>query len=243
MYAVLRWRGVPRRRARNGATRGPGHAADAAGQRHGQPGRADRVLRPGRGGGGLGTVVDGRVLGDARADVRPGWNGSAWASASSACSGSTPAAAWRRRPMGMVALLVATLAWSFGSIWSRGRDLPTPFMAAAAQMLCGGAAMARRRPGHRRALRRRADATALPRSRTWSCSVRSSASPPTSGCCTTCARRWPAAMPTSIRRSRWPWARGWRRTLRRARTGGDGRDPAGRGRDHPGQGAQGRKPA
>jgi drug/metabolite transporter (DMT)-like permease len=42
---------------------------------------------------------------------------------------------------GMVALLVATVAWSFGSIWSRGRDLPSPFMAAAAQMLCGGAAM------------------------------------------------------------------------------------------------------
>lgn len=43
--------------------------------------------------------------------------------------------------VGMVALLVAALAWSFGSIWSRGRDLPSPFMAAAAQMLCGGAAM------------------------------------------------------------------------------------------------------
>lgn len=42
---------------------------------------------------------------------------------------------------GMIALLVATLAWSFGSIWSRGRDLPMPFMAAAAQMLCGGVAM------------------------------------------------------------------------------------------------------
>ena len=39
------------------------------------------------------------------------------------------------------ALLVATLAWSFGSIWSRGRDLPSPFMASAAQMLCGGVAM------------------------------------------------------------------------------------------------------
>ena len=39
---------------------------------------------------------------------------------------------------GMVALLVATLAWSFGSIWSRGRDLPPPFMTAAAQMLVGG---------------------------------------------------------------------------------------------------------
>ncbi|QIL21632.1 drug/metabolite exporter YedA [Thermomonas sp. HDW16] len=42
---------------------------------------------------------------------------------------------------GMAALLVATLAWSFGSIWSRGRDLAPPFMNAAAQMLCGGVAM------------------------------------------------------------------------------------------------------
>ena len=37
---------------------------------------------------------------------------------------------------------------------------------------------------------------------TWSSPVRSSASPPTSGCCTTCARRWRPATPTSIRRSR-----------------------------------------
>ena len=44
-------------------------------------------------------------------------------------------------PAGLVALLVAALAWSWGSIWSRGRDLPSPFMAAAAQMLCGGVAM------------------------------------------------------------------------------------------------------
>ncbi|NLW95817.1 MAG: drug/metabolite exporter YedA [Xanthomonadaceae bacterium] len=44
-------------------------------------------------------------------------------------------------PVGLVALLVATIAWAYGSIWSRGRDLPQPFMAAAAQMLCGGAAM------------------------------------------------------------------------------------------------------
>ena len=43
--------------------------------------------------------------------------------------------------LGMVALFVATLAWSFGSIWSRGRDLPSPFMSSAAQMLCGGAMM------------------------------------------------------------------------------------------------------
>ena len=44
-------------------------------------------------------------------------------------------------PVGLVALLVASIAWSYGSIWSRGRDLPSPFMAASAQMLCGGVAM------------------------------------------------------------------------------------------------------
>jgi drug/metabolite transporter (DMT)-like permease len=44
-------------------------------------------------------------------------------------------------PRGLIALLMASLAWSFGSIWSRGRDLPSPFMTAAAQMLCGGVAM------------------------------------------------------------------------------------------------------
>jgi len=35
-------------------------------------------------------------------------------------------------------LLIAPIGWAFGSVWSRGRDLPTPFMAAAGQMLCGG---------------------------------------------------------------------------------------------------------
>ncbi len=44
-------------------------------------------------------------------------------------------------PKGLVALLVAPLAWAFGSVWSKGRDLPSPFMGAAAQMLCGGAMM------------------------------------------------------------------------------------------------------
>jgi drug/metabolite transporter (DMT)-like permease len=44
-------------------------------------------------------------------------------------------------PQGLVALLVASVAWSFGSIWSRGRDQASPFMNAAAQMLCGGVVM------------------------------------------------------------------------------------------------------
>jgi len=44
-------------------------------------------------------------------------------------------------PAALVALLVAPVAWAFGSVWSKGRDLPSPFMGAAAQMLCGGAMM------------------------------------------------------------------------------------------------------
>jgi drug/metabolite transporter (DMT)-like permease len=44
-------------------------------------------------------------------------------------------------PAGLVALLIAPIAWAFGSIWSKGRDLPTPFMSAAGQMICGGVMM------------------------------------------------------------------------------------------------------
>ena len=40
-------------------------------------------------------------------------------------------------PRGMIALLIAPVAWAWGSIWSRGLDLPSPFMSAAGQMLCG----------------------------------------------------------------------------------------------------------
>lgn len=42
---------------------------------------------------------------------------------------------------GMLALLAAPIAWAWGSVWSRGRDLPAPFMSTAAQMICGGVAM------------------------------------------------------------------------------------------------------
>jgi len=44
-------------------------------------------------------------------------------------------------PVGLIALLIAPLAWAYGSIWSRGRDLPSPFMSAAAQMLVAGAVL------------------------------------------------------------------------------------------------------
>jgi drug/metabolite transporter (DMT)-like permease len=44
--------------------------------------------------------------------------------------------------LGMVCLIVAPLSWAWGSVWSRDQDLPTPFMSAAGQMLCGGLLMA-----------------------------------------------------------------------------------------------------
>lgn len=40
-------------------------------------------------------------------------------------------------PKGMIALLIAPVAWAWGSISSRRLALPPPFMSAAAQMLCG----------------------------------------------------------------------------------------------------------
>jgi drug/metabolite transporter (DMT)-like permease len=43
------------------------------------------------------------------------------------------------QPLGLVLLLIAPMTWAFGSVWSRGRDLPPPFMTAAGQMICGGA--------------------------------------------------------------------------------------------------------
>jgi drug/metabolite transporter (DMT)-like permease len=61
-----------------------------------------------------------------------GFLGVLWLSAGGSLAGT---------PMGLAALLLASLAWSFGSIWSKGRDLPSPFMAAAGQMLCGGVLM------------------------------------------------------------------------------------------------------
>lgn len=44
-------------------------------------------------------------------------------------------------PKGLIALLIAPIAWAYGSIWSRGRDLPPAFMTAAGQMICGGLMM------------------------------------------------------------------------------------------------------
>ena len=41
-------------------------------------------------------------------------------------------------PVGAIALLVAAMAWAFGSVWSRRRDMPPAAMNTAAQMLVGG---------------------------------------------------------------------------------------------------------
>lgn len=61
-----------------------------------------------------------------------GFIGVLWLNAGSSLSAS---------PVGMVALLVAAVSWSFGSIWSRGRNLAPPFMNAAVQMICAGVLM------------------------------------------------------------------------------------------------------
>lgn len=45
-------------------------------------------------------------------------------------------------PAGAVALLVAAMAWAFGSVWSRRRDMPPASMNTAAQMVSGGFALA-----------------------------------------------------------------------------------------------------
>ncbi len=47
----------------------------------------------------------------------------------------------RGSPIGAAALVVATMAWAFGSVWSKHQDMPQPAMSAAAQMFCGSIAL------------------------------------------------------------------------------------------------------
>ena len=61
-----------------------------------------------------------------------GFAGVIWLNAGSALSGST---------LGLVCLVIAPLAWAWGSVWSRDLDLPAPFMSASGQMLTGSAWM------------------------------------------------------------------------------------------------------
>jgi drug/metabolite transporter (DMT)-like permease len=45
-------------------------------------------------------------------------------------------------PLGALMLIVAAAAWAFGSVWSKRQDMPKGPMNTAAQMLCGGVALA-----------------------------------------------------------------------------------------------------
>ena len=76
------------------------------------------------------STVRGRTLGRLEwAGVGLGLGGVLLLNAGSELAGS---------PLGMVCLIIAPLSWAWGSVWSRDQDLPTPFMSAAGQMLCGG---------------------------------------------------------------------------------------------------------
>lgn len=44
--------------------------------------------------------------------------------------------------LGALMLIIAAAAWAFGSVWSKRRDMPKGPMNTAAQMLCGGVALA-----------------------------------------------------------------------------------------------------
>jgi drug/metabolite transporter (DMT)-like permease len=57
-----------------------------------------------------------------------GFAGIVWLNAGTAINGSL---------VGALAVLLAPISWSWGSIWSRGRDLPPPFVSAAWQMILG----------------------------------------------------------------------------------------------------------
>lgn len=70
-----------------------------------------------------------RPTGAEWAGIMVGFLGIVWLNAGSNLSAT---------PLGLALLLIAPVAWAFGSVWSRGRSLPSPFMAAAGQMLAGG---------------------------------------------------------------------------------------------------------
>ena len=57
-----------------------------------------------------------------------GFLGVLWLNAGGELSSST---------LGLICLVIAPIAWAWGSIWSRDQDLPQPFMSAAGQMLTG----------------------------------------------------------------------------------------------------------
>ncbi|WP_372016497.1 drug/metabolite exporter YedA [Pseudoxanthomonas sp. 10H] len=138
MYAFLRWRGVPAptpAQWRNLVAMGLmllllGNGLVVLAEQHVSSGLAAVAVASVP----LWMGVFGMMFGQrpSRAEwagIAIGFAGVVWLNAGSSLNAS---------PTGLVMLLVAPLGWAFGSVWSRGRDLPSPFMAAAGQMLCGG---------------------------------------------------------------------------------------------------------
>jgi drug/metabolite transporter (DMT)-like permease len=138
MYALLRWRGVP------APTRAQWPALAVMGVLMMMLGNGMVVLAEEQVSSGLAAIaiasmplwmgLFGALFGrhPSRGEwlgIGIGFIGVLWLNAGSSLSST---------PRGLVLLLIAPIAWAFGSVWSRGRDLPSPFMAAAAQMLCGG---------------------------------------------------------------------------------------------------------
>ena len=139
MYAFLRWRGVPaptRAQWKNLAAMGAlllllGNGFVVLAEQHVSSGLAAvAVASVPLWMGVFGIFYGARPRRGEWLGIAIGFAGVLWLNAGSSLSAS---------PVGLVLLLVAPVGWAFGSVWSRGRDLPSPFMAAAGQMVCGGA--------------------------------------------------------------------------------------------------------
>jgi len=139
MYAVLRWRGSPaptRRQWRNLAIMGLTMLVLG----NGMVVLAERTVSSGLAATAVASVplwmaLFGAMRGQnaSRGEwlgIAIGFLGVVWLNAGSSLTAS---------PQGLILLLIAPVGWAFGSIWARGLDLPSPFMTAAGQMLCGGA--------------------------------------------------------------------------------------------------------
>ncbi|MGA6151356.1 MULTISPECIES: drug/metabolite exporter YedA [Stenotrophomonas] len=138
MYAVLRWRGMPaptRRQWRNLGIMGLTMLVLG----NGMVVLAERTVSSGLAATAVASVPLWMALFAAMRGqhasrgewlgIAIGFLGVVWLNAGSSLTAS---------PQGLILLLVAPIGWAFGSIWARGLDLPSPFMTAAGQMLCGG---------------------------------------------------------------------------------------------------------
>ena len=139
MYAVLRWRGSPaptRRQWRNLAIMGLTMLVLG----NGMVVLAERTVSSGLAATAVASVPLWMALFSAMRGqnasrgewlgIAIGFLGVVWLNAGSSLTAT---------PQGLILLLIAPIGWAFGSIWARGLDLPSPFMTAAGQMLCGGA--------------------------------------------------------------------------------------------------------